>query len=226
MPLCQSHAYFQEERRCENRKTETFVCHQTPLGRLCFFGVPERCSDQAACMTMTPQRCLPYSATVQDQGLRSSLVFDTIFSIFCLTVMGNVWKHALCVFEGLVRGWIPLTDGSVSSDNCCPRLPQMEDAGEKMAAPFERRAFNRSQFLDLNCHMWESREDRFCLTCRRHFDTWRLMFGHFIWVHACCVSVFTCCHPNTSQFVLMWKRTSEDRHSGTVRDGGGQRESH
>lgn len=70
----------------------------------------------------------------------------TIFSIFCLTVMGNVWKHALCDFESLVRGRIPLTDGSVSSDDCCPRLLQMEDAGDRIAVAFERRAFATPSF--------------------------------------------------------------------------------
>lgn len=75
----------------------------------------------------------PNSATVQDQRLGSPLVFDTIFSIFCLTVMGNVWKHGLCDFERPGACWISLTDGSVSSNDCCPRLTQMEDAGGKMA---------------------------------------------------------------------------------------------
>ncbi|TNN84683.1 hypothetical protein EYF80_005098 [Liparis tanakae] len=51
---------------------------------------PKRCSDAAACLTMTPRRCLPNSATVQEQRLGSSPVFDTIFPIFCLTVVGNV----------------------------------------------------------------------------------------------------------------------------------------
>lgn len=71
----------------------------------------------------------PNSATVQDQRLGSSLVFDTIFSIFCLTVMGNVWKHGLCDFERPGACWISLTDGSVSSKDCRPRLTQTEDAG-------------------------------------------------------------------------------------------------
>lgn len=91
----------------------------------------------------------PNSATVQDQRLGSSLVFDTIFSIFCLTVMGNVWKHGLCDFERPGACWISLTDGSVSSKDCRPRLTQTEDAEGKMAVVFERRAFTLVQSLDL-----------------------------------------------------------------------------
>lgn len=49
-------------------------------------------------LTMTPRRCLPVSATVQDQRLGRSLVFDTIFSILCSTVTEDVWKHALVWF--------------------------------------------------------------------------------------------------------------------------------
>ena len=113
-----------------------------PLGALCFSGVPERCRDQAVvCMTMTPQRHLPYSATVQDQRLGSSLIFDMIFPIFCSIMKGKVWKQALCIFEGLVHSSVPLTNGPVSSDSCCPRLPQREDAEGKMAAVFEPKAF-------------------------------------------------------------------------------------
>lgn len=104
-----------------------------PLGASMFSGVPERCSAQALCMTMTSQPCLLYSTTVQDQSLGSSLFFDTIFWIFCLTVMGNVWKPALCISEGS-----SLTDGPVSSGNCCPRLPQMEDAEKNVwGRPFQ-----------------------------------------------------------------------------------------
>lgn len=71
------------------------------------------------------------SAIVQDQRLVRSLVFDTIFSIFCSTVTEDIWKHALvwfwkalCVLN-LPHRWL-----------CVARrllLPQMEEAGREMA---------------------------------------------------------------------------------------------
>jgi len=129
------HLFSRRKRRGEQRHRYSRM-PPNPLGASMFFGVPEQYSDQASCMTMTPQCRLPYSTTVQDQSLGSSLFFDTIFPIFCLTVMGNIWKQALCIFEGST-----LTDGPVSSCNRCPRLPQMEDAEEeKMPAVFEPRA--------------------------------------------------------------------------------------
>lgn len=44
----------------------------------------------------TPPRPLGHSS---GPGVGKALVFDTIFSIFCLTAMADVWKHALCVFR-------------------------------------------------------------------------------------------------------------------------------
>lgn len=107
----------------EDRKTETHIPPNLPLGYLC--------SNQAACLTMTPRRCLPVSATVQDQRLGRSLVFDTIFSIFCSTVTEDIWKHtlvrfwkALCVLN-LPHRWLCV--------ECRVLFSQMDGARGEMA---------------------------------------------------------------------------------------------
>lgn len=139
-----------------------------PLGASMFSGVPERCSAQALCMTMTSQPFLLFSTTVQDQSLGSSLFFDTIFWIFCLTVMGNVWKPALCISEGS-----SLTDGPVSSGNCCPRLPQMEAAEEIVwGRPFQEHVLVWIVFFTLLTFVhffWISVSFLFHLWLSRHF---------------------------------------------------------
>lgn len=73
------------------------------------------------------------SAAVQDQRLGSSLVFDTIFTIFCSGLWWETYESVvLCSFlKGRGACWISLTDGSVSNNGCCPRLTQMEGAGGK-----------------------------------------------------------------------------------------------
>lgn len=187
--------HFQEERRGESRETETRVCHQTPLGRLCFFGVPERCSDQAACMTMTPRRCLPYSATVQDQRfgkLPSSL---TRFSQFSAWLWWETYESTLCAFSK--ARCVVESPSQMALCRAATAAPQMEDEEEKMAAVFERRDF---RFLNLKCHMWESQNKLFT-TCVSVI----LTIGH----HVCSLYLGArmlcfCFHllpTNTNQFV-------------------------
>ena len=128
----------------------------------------------------------------------------TRFSQFSAWLWWETYESTLCAFsKRLVRGWIPLTDGFVSSEDCCPRLPQMEDAGGKMATVFEQRALTDSQTLDLNCHSvrqsrktssWSNTRVGAILT--HGISCLYILF----WVHTCCVTVFTCCHPNARHF--------------------------
>lgn len=225
IPLCKSHAYFREERRGKNRKTETFVCHQTPLGRLGFFGVPERCSDQTACVTMTPQRCRAYSATVQEQRLGCSLVFDMIFSIFYLTVMGNVWKHALCVFKTLGAWLNPPHRWLCVKRRLLPQTPTDGGRRRENGNGVWAKSLNwlpDSSGLELSqCKI--VKRDQFFIQhmCQCHFDTRHPLFVHFVWVYTCCVTVFTCCHPNAHHFVK--EDLKREREQNIERDETGER---
>lgn len=119
----------------EERHRDFRMPPKSPLGVFVFLAFQSDVAIQASCVRLLNTAFPLFNHTVQDQNMGSCLSFDTILPIFCLTVMGNVWKRALCCFEGS-----PLTDGPVWSSNCCPKLPQMEDAEEKMAAGFEPRA--------------------------------------------------------------------------------------
>lgn len=97
MPLYDSHAYFQDERRGENRKTETRVCHQIPSGRLCFLAFQ---SDVVLRPCVWPWLLNPASSTQPQFKTRvweapSSL---TQFSEFSAWLWWEMYESLLCAF--------------------------------------------------------------------------------------------------------------------------------
>lgn len=97
-PLCQSHAYFQKERRGENRKTETFVCHQTPLGRLCFFAFQSDAAIRPRVWPWLLNAASPTRPQFKTRGWEapSSL---TRFSQFSAWLWWETYESTLCAFS-------------------------------------------------------------------------------------------------------------------------------
>lgn len=90
----------------KSRKTETFVCHQNPLGVPVFFWRSRAMqpSDRVFDRDFSTPSSTD-SAAVQDQRLGSSLVFDTIFTIFCSGLRWETYESVvLCSFFLKGRG--------------------------------------------------------------------------------------------------------------------------
>lgn len=134
MPLFMSHAYFMVEIIGKEQKDRDFQMPPNPLGVPVFFWRSRAMqpSDRMFDRDFSTPSSTD-SAAVQDQRLGGSLVFDTVFTIFCSGLWWETYESVvLCNFlKGRGACWISLTDGSVSNNGGCPRLTQMEGAGGK-----------------------------------------------------------------------------------------------
>lgn len=137
-PLFKNHAYFHEGKRKGGQRERDLRMPSNPLGAS-FWRSRAMQRSGRVCDRDSPTLSNLTRPQLRTSGLGSSLVFDTIFAIFCLTAVGDVWKLALCVSHGRVR---PLTDGSVWT-----AAPRMEvEKEENGSDAFEPRA-SRFRFV-------------------------------------------------------------------------------
>lgn len=127
MPLCMSHAYFQEWRG-ESRKSDTCVCHQTPWGHLCVFW-RSRAMQLSGHVYERDSSALPRPQfRTRGWGAPLSLTQFLNFLLYCdeklMKAHSVLFQRLGSVVEVSSQMWGALCRG----DGCsCPWLAQMEE---------------------------------------------------------------------------------------------------
>lgn len=117
-----------------------------------------------------PWHCLLFGHSSRPGVGKLPRSLTRFFSILCLTVMGNVWKHALCVLDSpsqmaLCGATTAPTDGGWGGEN---------GSGVWTKSLFSLLVSGREM-----SHVWES-EKTVSSMCWCPFGTWHLMFVHSI----------------------------------------------
>lgn len=151
--------YFMVEVKGKSRKTETFVCHQTPWGCLCFFGAPELCSHQTACLTVTSQRCLPPTRPLsKTRGWEAHLSLTQFSQFSALVCDGKRMKAWSCAIFWKARVRVE----SPSQMALCQTMAAAPDS-----------------------HRWRAQEEK--QTVASEQKTWKKFLGPYETRHLMCV---------------------------------------
>lgn len=143
----------------KSRKTETFVCHQTPWGCLCFFGAPELCRHQTACLTVTSQRRLPPTRPLsKTRGWEARLSLTQFSQFSALVCDGKRMKAWSCTIF-----W---------------------KAGVRVESP-SQMALCRTMAAAPDSHRWRAQEGKRAVASER--KTWKKFLVPYETRHLMCV---------------------------------------